>query len=308
MGKNAIVVVGSIALDSVKTPYGEVKEALGGSATYFTLAARLYAGVKLVGVVGRDFPKKYLALLAEKNTILEGLVTQDGKTFRWSGSYMDLNEAITHDTQLNVFADFNPSLPKSYLGDKFLFLANIHPLLQEKVLHQASQFSVIAADTMNLWIKNYPNDLLRLYRNVHIVFLNDREARMLSGEESLIQAARKISSHGPQWVIIKKGEHGVIAYHDKHFFSLPAYPIEKVIDPTGAGDSFAGAFMGVLAKSGGLDTKTVLEALRYATVTASFTVQDFSVEALRKIDQRKLRSRLEKYMMYSGLAHSFTSL
>lgn len=287
----SVVVVGSIAMDSIQTAHGQVENALGGSATYFSMAARRFCPVKIVGVVGEDFPENYLKILKNPRTNLEGLVKMPGKTFRWKGSYENPNEAITHDTQLNVFAQFDPKLPENFRTSKYIFLANIHPALQEKVLSQVKAPALIACDTMNHWIRSYKQELINLYKKVRIVILNDGEARLLTGENLLVKAAKAISSFGPEWVILKKGEHGVLAYDGKEFFILPAYPVENVIDPTGAGDSFAGGFMGYLAHCGKLDRKTIQEALVYGTIVASFTIEDFSVNKLSKVTSAQIRRR-----------------
>ncbi|MBI1883633.1 MAG: bifunctional hydroxymethylpyrimidine kinase/phosphomethylpyrimidine kinase [Chlamydiae bacterium] len=296
-----VVVIGSIALDTVKTPYGEVQNVLGGSATFFTLAARLFAPVQVVGVIGEDFPEKYLKVFKNSKADLEGLLKLPGKTFRWSGSYENPNEAITHDTQLNVFGEFDPRLPEHYRKTPYVFLANIHPALQERVLSQLEGKPLIACDTMNHWISSHRKELIALYKNVHIVFLNEGEAKLLTGEKLLVRAARQIYSTGPQWVIIKKGEHGVLGFDGKDFITLPGFPTEQVVDTTGAGDSFAGAFMGYLAKKGGLKKNIIQEALAYATVVASFTVEGFSIQGLKKMTCSALEKRYQKFLKMAGV-------
>ncbi|MBI1871350.1 MAG: bifunctional hydroxymethylpyrimidine kinase/phosphomethylpyrimidine kinase [Chlamydiae bacterium] len=296
----SIVVVGSVAFDTVKTAYGKVDDALGGSATYFTIAARIFAPVQVVGVVGEDFSKEHLATLKNPKTDLSGLIRRPGKTFRWSGSYEDPNEAKTHDTQLNVFAEFNPELPKSYRETSYLFLANIHPTLQESVLSQVGTPHLVACDTMNHWIRSHRKELLDLYKRVTMIFLNEGEAKLLTGEKLLVKAAKKLKSLGPKWVILKKGEHGVLAFDGKEFIALPAYPVENVVDPTGAGDSFAGAFMGYLASQGNMKRLTVLNALRYATVVASFAVEDFSIRKTIKLTRSMIDKRYRKFLEMVG--------
>jgi len=298
---NSIVVVGSVAMDSVKTPHGKVENALGGSATYFSLAGRLFSPIQIVGVIGDDFPEKYLKVLKNRNTDLSGLLKVSGETFRWKGSYENPNEAITHETHLNVFGAFDPDLPKHYRSTEYLFLANIHPELQHKVLSQVSRKALVASDTMNHWIKSNKNELLKIYNKVHIAFLNDGEAKLLSEEHNLIKAIKKIHALGPKWVIVKKGEHGVIAYDGKDFLMLPSFPVEEVVDPTGAGDSFAGAFMGYIAQKGKFDKKTILEALCYGTVVASFVVEDFSVAQTAKLTLQKLKRRHDIYTRIAGI-------
>jgi sugar/nucleoside kinase (ribokinase family) len=247
----SVVVVGSVALDSVKTPFGERTEALGGSAVYFSYSASFFSKVKLVGVVGQDFPSKNLELLRRRKIDLEGLQVSTGDTFRWSGFYeYDLNEAKTLDTRLNVFEKFSPNLPESYRSADCVFLANIDPDLQMRVLRQVRRPKLIAADTMNLWISTKKESLKALCREIDILILNDGEARQLSGKASLIQAGRLIQSWGPKFVVVKKGEHGVLLFSKKNVFSAPAYPLEEVFDPTGAGDTFAGGFVGYLNKQG----------------------------------------------------------
>jgi sugar/nucleoside kinase (ribokinase family) len=285
---NPIVVVGSIAMDSVKTAYGEVNNALGGSATYFTLVAKLFAPVQVVGVIGEDFPKEYLNFLKNNCVDLEGVVKAPGKTFRWKGFYDNPNEAITLDTQLNVFERFSPHLPSSYRKSSYIFLANIHPLLQESVLSQIKKNAFVACDTMNHWIGSNRKELLNLYRRVKVAFLNEGEA------------VKQIHELGPQWVIVKKGEHGVLVYDGKEFIVQPAYPVEDVVDPTGAGDSFAGGFMGYIASQGNFTRSTILKALAYGTIMASFAVEDFSVHRVLKVNKKMIRDRFSRYLKVIG--------
>lgn len=298
---SAVVVVGSVALDTVESSAGKVADVLGGSATYFTLTARLFTSVQLVGVVGEDFPQDYMSLLASGRTDVAGLVREKGKTFRWSGVYAHVNEAQTRDTQLNVFAGFQPDLPTAYRDSRFVFLANIHPALQERVLRQIREDALVACDTMNHWVHSHREDLVRLYKEMDIVFVNEGEARMLCGEENLARAARMIHAFGPQWVIIKKGEHGVLAFDGENFYCLPAYPVESVIDPTGAGDTFAGGFMGYLSGQDDIEARTVLKALAYGTVSASFAVEDFSVRRLIPLTRSQIDERLEEFTKMFGM-------
>lgn len=290
----SVVVVGSVALDSVKTPFGERTEALGGSAVYFSYSASFFTPVKLVGVVGQDFPSKHLGVLRKRKIDLEGLQIVSGDTFRWSGYYeYDLNEAKTLDTRLNVFEKFSPNLPESYRAADCVFLANIDPDLQLRVLRQVRRPKLIAADTMNLWISTKKESLKALCREIDILILNDGEARQLSGKASLIQAGRLIQSWGPKFVVVKKGEHGVLLFSKKNVFSAPAYPLEEVFDPTGAGDTFAGGFVGYLNKCGNrLDEATLHKALFYGTVMASFTVERFSLERLLTVRAADMARRL----------------
>ncbi|MDD5072960.1 MAG: PfkB family carbohydrate kinase, partial [Candidatus Omnitrophica bacterium] len=241
----SLLVVGSIALDSIKTPFGKVDEALGGSAVYFSCAATFFNSARLVGVVGADFPKKYIQLLEKRGVDVTGLKIDGGKTFRWKGEYgFDLNTAHTIYTYLNVFADFKPEIPAEYRDSDNVFLANIDPSLQLDVLKQVDDPRLIACDTMNYWIENKPKELKKLLKHVHIFFANDKEAREFSGELNLLKAARYIFSCGPKIAIIKKGEHGVLCISKDFIFSYPAYILEDPFDPTGAGDTFAGGFMG----------------------------------------------------------------
>jgi sugar/nucleoside kinase (ribokinase family) len=291
----SVVVVGSVALDSVKTPFGERTEALGGSATYFSYAASFFTDVKMVGVVGRDFPAKHLTLLKRRGIDTSGIQVADGDTFRWSGYYeYDLNEAKTLDTRLNVFEKFSPVLPESHRSADVVFLANIDPDLQLRVLRQVRRPKIVAADTMNLWISTKPDRLKLLCKEIDILILNDGEARQLSGKPSLIQAGRLIQSWGPRYVVVKKGEHGSLLFSERRVHSAPAFPLEEVFDPTGAGDTFAGGFIGYLNKNGNrLDEKTLHHALFYGTVMASFTVEKFSLERLLTVKPADLRARLQ---------------
>jgi sugar/nucleoside kinase (ribokinase family) len=290
----SVVVVGSVALDSVKTPFGERANALGGSAVYFSYSASFFSDIKLVGVVGRDFPTPHLDLLRRRKINLDGLQVADGETFRWSGFYeYDLNEAKTLDTRLNVFEKFSPNLPDAYRNADCVFLANIDPDLQIRVLRQVRRPKLIAADTMNLWISTKKESLKALCREIDILVLNDGEARQLSGKASLIQAGRLIQSWGPKFVVVKKGEHGVLLFSKKNVFAAPAYPLEEVFDPTGAGDTFAGGFIGYLNKKGNrLDENTLHQALFYGTVMASFTVEKFSLERLLTVRPPDIKRRL----------------
>jgi fructose-1-phosphate kinase PfkB-like protein len=225
-----------------------------------------------------------------------------GKTFRWKGFYENPNEAITLDTQLNVFERFSPHLPSTYQKSPYIFLANIHPLLQEKVLSQIKKRSLIACDTMNHWISSNRKELLNLYGRVRIAFLNEGEAKLLTGENHVVKAVKQIHELGPQWVIVKKGEHGVLAYDGKEFIVQPAYPVEDVVDPTGAGDSFAGGFMGFIASRGNFTRATILKAMAYGTVTASFAVEDFSVKRISKVTRSMIENRLKQYLRIIGKA------
>jgi sugar/nucleoside kinase (ribokinase family) len=292
----SVVVVGSVALDSVRTPFGKRAEALGGSATYFSYSASFFTDVKLVGVVGKDFPKVHVDLLRKKGVDLAGLQVADGDTFRWSGAYeYDLNEAKTLDTRLNVFERFQPHLPPAYRDTDAVFLANIDPDLQLGVLSQVRRPRLVAADTMNLWIATKKPSVLKLCRQIDILILNDGEARQLTGQASLVRAGRLIRSWGPRYVVIKKGEHGALLFSNSSVFTAPAFPLEEVFDPTGAGDTFAGGFIGFLNKNGNRLTDRLLhQALFVGTVMASFNVEKFSLDRLKTVTPAEIRQRLKK--------------
>ena len=291
-----LLVVGSVALDSVKTPFGEATEALGGSATYFSYAASFFAPVRLVATVGDDFPGDHLSLLRERGVDLSGLQISRGRTFRWVGEYgYDLNEATTLETQLNVFADFRPALSDTLRETPFVFLANIDPDLQLDVLRQMERPRLTALDTMNFWIEGKRESLLKVLAEVDALVINDAEARQLAREPNLIRAARAILTLGPRTVVIKRGEYGALMVSDGQFFFAPAYPLESVFDPTGAGDTFAGGFMGYLAKSGTLTATTLRRAIVYGSVMASFTVEDFSLNRLVRLKPEEIERRYEVF-------------
>ncbi|PYM38449.1 MAG: sugar kinase [Candidatus Rokuibacteriota bacterium] len=287
-----LAVVGSVALDSVTTPFGKVREVLGGSATYFSYAASFFTTVRLVATVGDDFPEEHLRLLKERGVDVTGLQTSRGRTFRWVGEYgFDLNEARTIDTQLNVFADFKPLLPSSLKKTPFLFLANIAPELQLDVLRQMERPQLTALDTMNFWIQGRREALLRVLAEVDVLLVNDGEARQLVKEPNLIKAAREILKLGPRTVVVKRGEYGAVMVSNGQFFFVPAYPLESVFDPTGAGDAFAGGFMGYIAAQGVVDQATVRRAIVYGSVMASFTVEDFSLNRLARLSTAEVERR-----------------
>jgi sugar/nucleoside kinase (ribokinase family) len=287
-----LVVVGSVALDTVTTPFGAVKEALGGAATYFSYSASFFTQVRLVGTVGEDFPSEHLDLLRHRHVDLAGLQISKGLTFRWTGEYgYDLNEAKTLDTQLNVFADFKPALPEAYKAAPFLFLANIDPVLQLDVRRQMTRPVLVALDTMNFWIQGKRDDLLRALAEVDALLINDAEARQLAGEPNLVKAARAILRLGPRTIVVKRGEYGALMLSEDEVFFVPAYPLESVFDPTGAGDTFAGGFMGYLSSQGKVDRQTVRRAIVYGSVMASFTVEDFSLDRLKRLTPEDVQRR-----------------
>ena len=290
----SILVVGSVGLDDVKTRAGKVENALGGSAIYFSTAASFfYDAIRLVAVVGDDFPQEHIDFLEARGIGLEGLERiQDGKTFRWGGDYTgDLNAAETLFTDLNVYGDFDPKLPATYKDTPYVFLANINPELQLNVVRQATVPELIVCDTMNLWINNSLDALMQTLDEVDILILNDGEARLLTGEDNLVRAGRRILTYGPDRVVIKKGEHGAITLTDSTFFAAPAYPLESVSDPTGAGDSFAGGFMGYLASVGATSEAAIRKAIIYGTVIASFNVEDFSLNRQRRLTRSEIEDR-----------------
>lgn len=292
----SLLVVGSIALDSVKTPFGKVEEALGGSAVFFSYAASFFSPVRLVGAVGSDFPKSHIAILRDRGIDLKGLTINDGKTFRWKGNYgYDLNVAHTIYTHLNVFADFKPVIPIDYRDSRSVFLANIDPDLQKDVLRQVERPKLVACDSMNYWIENKHRQLKRLIKDVHIFFANDTEVREFSGEHNLLKAARYIFSCGPKIAIIKRGEHGVLCASRNFMFSYPAYILEDPFDPTGAGDTFAGGFMGYLSRTNRLNELALRKACAYGTILASYVVEDFSIKRLLRLKPRDITERYKKF-------------
>ncbi|MEW5974668.1 MAG: PfkB family carbohydrate kinase [Acidobacteriota bacterium] len=297
----AILVVGSVAFDSVKTPFGKVDDVLGGSASYFSIAASFFSPVNLVAVVGEDFPAAHVELFKQFRIDTQGLTRTEGRTFRWAGEYgFSLNEARTLDTQLNVFENFRPEIPQRYSESPYVFLGNIDPVLQRDVLAQVSRPKIVACDTMNYWIQSKPDELKKTLALVDILIINDAEARMLTGQHSLVKAAREIRSWGPKTLVVKKGEYGVAMFLDGSVFSAPAYPLEDVFDPTGAGDTFAGGFVGYLAKADSLDEITLRKAIIYGSVMASFNVEAFSLERLKRLTAPEIQTR---YRAFKELTH-----
>jgi sugar/nucleoside kinase (ribokinase family) len=292
----SILVVGSVAFDTVTTPFGAVREALGGSATHFSVSASFWTKVRLVGVVGEDFGDHHRAPLVERSVDLEGLAVAPGRTFRWAGSYGDdLNNARTHETQLNVFADFRPKIPEAWRSTPLVFLANIDPELQWDVLEQVHGAKLVAADTMNFWIESKPEALKRLLGRIDLLLINDGEIRQLTGERNLVRAADAIRALGPRAVVVKRGEHGVIVFEGSSPFALPAFPLPRVLDPTGAGDAFAGGFLGFLASQGLDGERDLRRAAVVGSVMASFQVEDFSLERLRRLTDAEIRERYARF-------------
>jgi sugar/nucleoside kinase (ribokinase family) len=297
----SILVVGSVAFDSVETPFGVVDNVLGGSATYFSTAASFFTDVNLVAVVGDDFPQEHVTFLESRNIDLKGLARNPGKTFHWKGKYgYDLNEAQTLETHLNVFETFKPRIPDEYMGADFLFLANIDPELQMDVLDQVDRPRIVACDTMNFWISSKPEALKKVIERVDIFIINEGEARQLSGEANLVKAARKLLGFGVKTLIVKRGEYGVLMFSNSSVFSAPAYPLEEVFDPTGAGDTFAGGFMGYLSNTGDLSEEGIRQAIIVGSVMASFNVEDFSLNRLKSLDYREIE---ERYRSFKAMTH-----
>lgn len=290
-----VLVVGSLAYDSVKTPSGKAEKSLGGSANYFSVAASLFAKVRVVGVVGEDYSAADKKILEDRAVDLDGLQTVSGKTFHWEGSYeANLNEATTLKTELNVFAHFNPNLPSRYRSSSFVFLANIDPELQMQVLSQVEKPLFVGMDSMNFWINSKQEELKKVLKKVDIVFMNETEAKMLTQTSNAISAIKAVAALGPRYVVFKKGEYGATLYStDFGFFHVPALPVEKVVDPTGAGDSFAGGFFGTLASQNKIPTWVDLkQAVLAGTVLSSQTIQDFSLKALMKVDKNLFNQQL----------------
>ncbi len=295
----SLLVVGSMAFDSIRSPFGEVERVVGGSATYFSLAASYLVPVRLVSVVGSDFPPEVIRMLSSRSIDVRGLKVSEGKTFHWKGFYeYDLNTAHTVTTELNVFRDFAPVLPEEYRDTPYLFLGNIDPALQMDILRQVRRPRLVALDTMNYWIESRPEPLREVIGNVDILMVNEGEVRMLTGEYNLVKAARKVMEWGPNRVVIKRGEYGVLHLSDGAMFAAPAYPLETIFDPTGAGDSFAGGFMGYLASCGGKDL-TEMDfrlATMYGSAIASFTVEAFSTDRLQSLTPEEISERLGSFL------------
>jgi sugar/nucleoside kinase (ribokinase family) len=299
MGK--LLVVGSVALDTVKTPFGEVSEVLGGSATFFATAASYFTSVDLIAVVGEDFPAEHLDFLKSRGIDVAGLERRPGATFRWKGEYThQLNEAHTLDTKLNVFETFRPQIPDAYRSPDLLFLGNIDPELQLDVLQKLSRPPLVACDTMNFWINGKRDALWRVLEQVDILIINDGEARALGEDSNLVKVAKKVLARGPKHLIIKRGEYGVLMFNEKQVFGAPAFPLEDVRDPTGAGDTFAGGFLGYLTATGNRSLEAFKQALIFGSVMASFTVEAFSLDRLRILDYKEVQ---ERFRAFKRLTH-----
>src|SRR3954468_15107860 len=293
-----LLVTGSIGIDTVETPFGKRGDVLGGSAVYFAYASSFFTPVRLVGVVGEDCPKGLWDVFEGREVDATGLEVRKGsKTFRWHGSYVqDMNEAVSVQTDLNVLAEQAPKIPQNFLDSKYVFLANTHPALQQQMLASLTGPKLVVADTMNLWINTERAELVKLLGKIHGLVLNDGEARMLTDKRNLIEAARDVLKLGPKFVVIKKGEHGCLLCTERDTFVLPAFPTEKVVDPTGAGDSFAGGMMGYLATQGGsTSASTIKRSLAFGTVVASYTIADFSLGGLKAITRDDIDDRWHQY-------------
>ena len=292
----SILVVGSVAYDTVETPLGRAERVLGGSASFFSVAASFFSPVNLVGVVGRDFGEAQLAAFRDRPIDLEGLERMDGKTFHWQGRYsLDLNSRDTICTDLNVFEFFEPKIPARYRGSEVVFLGNIDPVLQRRVLEQVERPRVVACDTMNFWIHGKPAEVRETLAKVQILLINDQEARELSGEWNLVRAARAIRAMGPSTLVVKKGEHGVLMFGEEGSFSAPAMPLETVVDPTGAGDTFAGGFLGYLASTGQVGDGALRRAVVMGSTMASFCVEAFSLDRLLRLTRPEIDARYREF-------------
>lgn len=299
MGK--LLVVGSVALDTVKTPFGERTEVLGGSATYFATSASFFTTVAVIAVVGDDFPPQHVAFLKSRGIDLTGLERRPGATFRWRGEYThQLNEAHTLDTKLNVFETFRPKIPDAYRSPDVLFLGNIDPELQLDVLQKVERPGLVACDTMNFWIHGRRDALWKVLEQVDVLIINDGEARALGQDSNLVKVAKLVLSRGPKHLIIKRGEYGVLMFNEKQVFGAPAFPLEDVRDPTGAGDTFAGGFLGYLAATGNRSPEAMKQAIIFGSVMASFTVEAFSLDRLRILDYKEIQAR---YRDFKRLTH-----
>jgi sugar/nucleoside kinase (ribokinase family) len=291
-----VLVVGSVALDSVETPFGKADEVLGGSANYFSASASHQTPVQLVGVVGSDYPMAKLDALKARGVDFAGLELAEGESFRWRGRYRhDLNAAETLETKLGVFSHFKPKIPDQFKSAEYVFLANIDPRLQLDVLSQVQRPKLVACDTMNFWIESRRPELLELLGKVDLITLNDGEARQLTEQSNLVKAARWILDRGPRTVLIKKGEHGAFMFTEKTVFFAPAYPLEDVFDPTGAGDAFAGGFMGYLARTGDLSEPSLKRAVVYGSAMGSFAVERFSIQRFHELSREEIRERVKEF-------------
>lgn len=297
----SLLVVGSMAFDSVKTPFGEREDAIGGSATYFSVSASYFTQVRLVAIVGSDFPQSELDFLAARKVDLAGLEQSEGETFRWKGEYgYDLSTAHTLDTQLNVFQNFRPRVPAAFSESEFVFLANIDPELQASVVEQVKSPRLVACDTMNFWIGGKRDELIETFGMVDMVVINEGEVRELSGDSNVLKGSRKILEMGPKTLVVKQGEYGALLIQKDSVFSAPGLPLEEIYDPTGAGDTFAGGFMGYISSKGDMGPGALRRAVIFGSVMASFNVESFSYDRLKTLTQSEIEGR---YHQFSDLAH-----
>ena len=293
----SVLVVGTVAFDSIETPFGVAERILGGSASYFALAASFFTPVRIVGVIGEDFPDEHLALFKRRNIDTDGIKREKGDTFHWRGRYHeDINARDTLELHLNVLAGFAPTLPERYRDAEYVFLGNIDPLIQIEVLNQIHHMKLVVCDTMDHWIRESADNLQKVLRRIEMLVINDSEARLLSGQSNVVRAARAILKMGPKVVMIKRGEYGVLQFSDSQVFATPAYPLEEVFDPTGAGDSFAGGFLGQLARSGDASQRGIRRAIVYGSVVASFAVEDFGVKRLTTASLPDIEERFERFV------------
>ena len=293
----SVLVVGTVAFDSIETPFGSAERILGGSASYFALGASFFAPVRVVGVIGKDFPQDYLDLFTERKIDIAGIKREQGDTFHWRGRYHeDINQRDTIELHLNVLAGFVPDLPDNYRDAEYVFLGNIDPVMQMEVLNQIRRLKLVVCDTMDHWIRESQDELKKVLKRIEMLVINDSEARLLSGYDNIVKAARAILRMGPKIVLIKRGEYGVLQFSDSSVFATPAYPLEEVFDPTGAGDSFAGGLMGHLARSGDSSEGGLRRAIVYGSVVASFTVEDFGVKRLTDVSLPEIEERYQRFV------------
>ncbi len=293
-----LVIVGTVAFDAIETPFGKTDKILGGAATYIGLAASQFnVDGAIVSVVGGDFPEDYITMLEHKGMDVSGLqIVSEGKTFFWSGKYHnDMNTRDTLVTELNVLADFNPNVPSEYRDAEVVMLGNLHPMVQLSVIEQMDDAKMIVLDTMNFWMDNALEDLMKVIKKIDVITINDEEARQLSGEYSLVNAARKIMEMGPDYIVIKKGEHGALLFHEDEMFFAPALPLAEVFDPTGAGDTFAGGFSGYLAKTEDYSFKNMKNAIIFGSALASFCVEKFGTERMLSLQKKEVHKRLQQF-------------
>jgi sugar/nucleoside kinase (ribokinase family) len=293
----SVLVVGTVAFDSIETPFGSAERILGGSASYFALAASFFTPVRIVGVIGEDFPDEHIELFRRRNIDTDGIKREKGDTFHWRGRYHeDINLRDTLELHLNVLSGFVPRLPERYRDAEYVFLGNIDPVMQLEVLNQIHHMKLVVCDTMDHWIRESGDNLQKVLKRIEMLVINDSEARLLSGESNIVRAARAILKMGPKVVLIKRGEYGVLQFSDSQVFATPAYPLEEVFDPTGAGDSFAGGFLGQLARSGDASQRGIRRAIVYGSVVASFTVEDFGVKRLTTASLPDIEERFERFV------------